>query len=250
VEADRPEVLSALSQRMLDCVGLPIAYFDRDQCFRFANAAFVDWLGKSADEVIGRSVAEVDGEDVLPLYRAYVESALEGERTGFERQLAAPGRRLWVRVDYHPPRSQWCSGVIVTYIDVDNLKRLELEAGQREHRLRLVTDSIGAPILYCDRQLKLRFANRPFGDLVGVPADDLLGHALRDAVGPDAFADLQPRAERAFAGQPESYERRAQHTTASAALGPVGCPTAIRRSGGGIFAVLTDIDDDVQIPRH
>ncbi|MBK7592064.1 MAG: PAS domain S-box protein [Betaproteobacteria bacterium] len=252
MEADRPEVLSALSQRMLDCVGLPIAYFDRDQCFRFANAAFVDWLGKSADEVVGRSVAEVDGEDVLPLYRAYVESALEGERTGFERQLAVPGRpALWVRVDYHPDRdrSGAVRGVIVTYIDVDNLKRLELEAGQREHRLRLVTDSIGAPILYCDRQLKLRFANRPFGDLVGVPADDLLGHALRDAVGPDAFADLQPRAERAFAGHPESYERRAQHIDGSLRWVRVSLLPDRDPSGAvaGIFVVLTDIDDDVQI---
>ena len=56
-------------------------------------------------------------------------------------------------------------GFLVTYSDVDHLKRLELEAGQREHRLRLVTDSVGLPILYFDRQLKLRFANKPFGRL-------------------------------------------------------------------------------------
>ena len=138
---------------------------------------------------------------------------------------------------------------MVTVIDVDNLKRLELEAGQREHQLRLVTDSIGAPIIYCDLLQKLRFANRPFGELVGVPAEDLLGHALRDAVGPDAYADLLPRAERAVAGHPESYERRAQRLDGSPRWGPVSMLPDREPSGSvaGIFVVFTDIDDDVRI---
>jgi PAS domain S-box-containing protein len=67
-------------------------------------------------------------------------------------------------------------GFLVTYSDVDHVKRLELEAGQREHRLRLVTDSVGVPILYVDRQLKIRFANQPFADWIGINYDDLLGH--------------------------------------------------------------------------
>ena len=71
-------------------------------------------------------------------------------------------------MDYHPDRTPQglVRGFLVSYSDVDNLKRLELEAGQREHRLRLVTDSVGLPILYFDRQLKVRFANKPFGNCV------------------------------------------------------------------------------------
>ena len=115
-----------------------------------------------------------------PLYHAYADAALEGERTGFERQLVTAGRpTIWIRVDYYPDRASTgrVRGFLVTYSDVDHLKRLELEAGQREHRLRLVTDSVGVPILYVDRQLKIRFANQPFADWIGVPHDDLLGHA-------------------------------------------------------------------------
>ena len=124
---------------------------------------------------------------------------------------STPGRPpIWIRVDYYPDRTPQGAvrGFLVTYADVDNLKRLELEAGQREHRLQLVTDSVGASILYFDRQLKVRFANKPFGDWIGVPPDDLLGHPVRDVLSGEAFAELQGYIERAFAGATVSYERR------------------------------------------
>ena len=103
-------------------------------------------------------------------WRSVEEAAIEGERTGFERQLVTAGRPpIWIRVDYYPDRaaSGRVRGLLVTYSDVDHLKRLELEAGQREHRLRLVTDSVGVPILYVDRGLKIRCAHRHFAETLG-----------------------------------------------------------------------------------
>jgi PAS domain S-box-containing protein len=206
------EALAALSQHKLNALGVPLAYVDRNQRYRFANKAMLDWLGKRTNEVVGREVIEVLGRDVYQLYHAYIDAALSGERTVFERQLVTPGRpSLWIRVDYHPDRTAQgqVRGFLVSYSDVDNLKRLELEAGQREHRLRLVTDSVGLPILYFDRQLKLRFANKPFGTWIGVPADDVLGHALKEVLPADALAEMQGYIERAFAGATVSYEHHA-----------------------------------------
>src|SRR5437660_5892470 len=244
--------LTALSQRKLNALGLPLAYVDRNQRYRFANTAFLTWIAKRHEDVIGREVIEVVGRDVYALYNAYIDAALDGERTTFERQLAASGRPpIWIRVDYYPDRSLQGTirGFLVTYADVDNLKHLELEAGQREHRLQLVTDSVGASILYFDRQLKVRFANKPFGDWIGIAADDLLGHAVRDVLAGEAFAELQGYIERAFAGATVSDERRDKRAG--------GEPRWVRVSlfpdrdqGGriaGAFVVMTDIEEDVRI---
>ena len=251
-EALERDGLTALSQRKLNALGLPLAYIDRDQRYRFANTAFLTWIAKRHEDVIGREVIEVVGRDVYALYNAYIDAALDGERTTFERQLAASGRPpIWIRVDYYPDRSLQGTirGFLVTYADVDNLKHLELEAGQREHRLQLVTDSVGASILYFDRQLKVRFANKPFGDWIGIAADDLLGHAVRDVLAGEAFAELQGYIERAFAGATVSYERRDKRAG--------GEPRWVRVSlfpdrdqGGriaGAFVVMTDIEEDVRI---
>ena len=98
--------LLALSQRKLNALGLPLAYIDRQQRYRFVNRAFCDWTAKRSEDVVGREVIEVVGRDVYALYQAYIEAALAGERTGFERQLVSPGRpTIWIRVDYYPERS-------------------------------------------------------------------------------------------------------------------------------------------------
>ncbi|HSV20190.1 MAG TPA: PAS domain-containing protein [Casimicrobiaceae bacterium] len=244
--------LIALSQRKMNALGIPLAYIDRNQRYRFANKAFLDWLGKRVDEVVGREVIEVVGRDIYQLYHAYVEAALGGERTGFERQLATPGRPpIWIRVDYYPDRSALgqVRGYLVTYSDVDHLRRLEIEAGQREHRLRLVTDSVGLPILYFDRQQKLRFANRPFADWIGAQADDLIGHPLRDFMSSDALTEMQGYIERAFAGATVSYERRERKASGESRWVRVTLFPDREVGGrvGGAFAVFHDIDDDVRI---
>ena len=252
VDASDRDGLAALSQRKLNALGIPVAYVDRNQRYRFANKAFTDWLGKRSDEVVGREVIEVVGRDVYALYHAYVEAALGGERTGFERQLATTGRpAIWIRVDYYPDRNAQgqVRGYLVTYSDVDHLRRLEIEAGQREHRLRLVTDSVGLPILYFDRHQKLRFANKPFADWIGAQADDLVGHALRDVLPSDALTEMHAYIERAFAGATVSYERHERKASGELRWVRVTLFPDREVGGrvGGAFAVFHDIDDDMRI---
>ncbi len=215
------EALLALSQRKLNALGLPVCYIDAQQRYRFVNRAFLDWTGKAQAEVLGREVIEVDGRELYQLYGAYLDAALAGERVSFERQLSSVKRNaFWIRVDYYTDRGPRgdIRGVLATYTDVDNIKRLELEAGAREHRLRIVTDSVGLPIFYFDRGQRLRFANKPYGDYIGIPIDDLLGQPLKNFVAPDALAEMQSYIERAFAGATVSYERRERPASGRAAL--------------------------------
>src|ERR1043166_940946 len=175
------DALLALSQRKLNALGVPVCYVDPDEHFRFVNRACLAGTGKPAAEVLGREIVEIDGRELYQLYRAYIAAALSGERVSFERQLSSAKRNaFWIRVDYYPdrgPRGE-IRGFLATYTDVDHIKRLELEAGEREHRLRLVTDSVGLPICYFNRALKRRFANKPYGAYVGRAVEDLIGQPL------------------------------------------------------------------------
>ena len=246
------EALLALSQRKLNALGLPVCYIDVDQRYRFVNRAFLDWSGKPQSEVIGREVVEVDGRELYQLYHAYLEAALNGERVSFERQLSSVKRNaFWVRVDYYPDRGPRgdIRGVLATYTDVDNIKRMELEAGEREHRLRIVTDSVSLPIFYFDRAFRLRFANKPYGEYIGVAVDDLLGQPLKNFVAPDALDEMMGYVERAFAGATVSYDRRERPASGELrwvriTLFPDREPG---RRTGGAFAVINDIEDDVRI---
>ena len=246
------EALLALSQRKLNALALPVCYIDADQVYRFVNRAFLDWTGKSHNEVIGREVVEVEGRELYQVYHAYIEAALSGERVSFERQLSSAKRNaFWIRVDYYPdrgPRNE-VRGFLATYTDVDSTKRLELEAGEREHRLRLVIDSVGVPIFYFDRAQRLRFANKPYGAYIGIPIEDLIGQPLKNFLAPDALNEMQGYVERAFAGATVSYERRER--PASGELRWVRMTLFPDREPGGrtggAFVVINDIEDDVRI---
>ena len=245
------DALPALSQRTLNALGVPLAYVDRAERYRFANRTFLEWTGRRAEEVIGHQVLEVVGRDTYQLYQAYLQSALRGERTGFERQLVAPGRApFWIRVEYYPDYGPQGSvrGVLVMYSDIDELKRVEIESGQREHRLRLVTDNAGSAIFYLDRQMRIRFANQPFADAAGTTGDALVGRPIEEVLDTDAWRELQGYLERVFAGAKMTYERRERTATGELRWGRV--TLFPDRHGGrvvGAFAVLTDIEDDVRV---
>ncbi len=241
----------ALSQRKLNALGMPLAYVDVRQRYRFANRALLEWTGKRQDEVIGHEVSEVVGRDIHELYHAYLQAGLRGERTGFERQLVGPGRPpFWIRVEYYPDRGPdgVVRGLVVTYSDIDQLKRIEIESGQREHRLRLVTDNAGSAIFYLDRQLRVRFANQPFAEATGSTTTDVVGQPINAVLPRDAWSDLQAHLDRVFDGAKVTYER--QDRTASGELRRTRVSLLPDRHGGrvvGAFAVLTDIQDDFEV---
>ncbi|HSS71151.1 MAG TPA: PAS domain-containing protein [Casimicrobiaceae bacterium] len=246
------EALLALSQRKLNALALPVCYIDAEQHFRFVNRAYLDWTERSSSEVIGREIIEVEGRELYQLYHAYIEAALSGERVSFERQLSSAKRNaFWVRVDYYPdkgPRGE-IRGFLATYTDVDSIKCLELEAGEREHRLRLVIDSVGLPIFYFDRALRLRFANKPYGNYIGVPVDDLLGQPLKNFIASDALSEMHGYVERAFAGATVAYDRRERPASGDLRWVRITLFPDREPGGrtGGAFVVINDIEDDIRI---
>ena len=244
--------LVALSQRKLNALQTPLAYVDRGRRVRFANTAFLEWIGKRVTEVVGRELADVLGREHQQFFGAYVDAVLAGEQTSYEWQVVLAGRSAaWVRVDYFPDRNQQGNvrGFLATWSDVDQLKSLEVEAGQREHRLRLVTDSVGLPILHFDRQRRLRFVNRPFSEWIGIAPDDLLGHTLDEFLPSDALIEMQGYIERAFAGATVSCERRERRATGDLRWVRITLFPDREMSGRvcGAFAVWSDIEDDVRV---
>ena len=87
---------SALCQQSLDMAfsekrlrtitdNLPVAisYVDQQERYRFVNATMHAWTNTRSDEVIGRTLLEVVGEELYSKRRAYYRRALAGERVEF-----------------------------------------------------------------------------------------------------------------------------------------------------------------------
>lgn len=88
--AERTEALSRSEERLrliTDAVPALIAYFDREQVYRFANRGYAEWFGRRKDDVPGRSIAEVMGAQLHAELLPQIDAVLEGRSVSYEYSL-------------------------------------------------------------------------------------------------------------------------------------------------------------------
>jgi diguanylate cyclase (GGDEF)-like protein/PAS domain S-box-containing protein len=105
-----------------------IALLDRNLVFLAANNALLEAWGRRPDQVIGRHVKEVIGEELFELRRPIHERVLAGESLTGETwvQLPQQGRRYW-SVHYDPYRDSDGNVIAMVVIarDITDQKRVE-----------------------------------------------------------------------------------------------------------------------------
>ncbi|PZP28220.1 MAG: hypothetical protein DI603_19940 [Roseateles depolymerans] len=81
------------------------------------------------------------------------------------------------------------------------------ELAQTSRDLRAVLDAMPSSIAGWDRNLRLRLANRAYGDFFGRPPEQLLGAALPELLGPDVYELSRPNIEAVLRGEEQHFER-------------------------------------------
>lgn len=121
--------LNILGLKVADRISAMLAYWDKNLICRFANSAYVDWFGKSKEEMIDKiTIKELLGplfEKNLP----YISGALKGEIQTFEREIPLPsGGTRHSLANYYPDIVNGeVIGFFVHVADVTPLKFLENE---------------------------------------------------------------------------------------------------------------------------
>ena len=123
-----------------------ISYVDRHQRYRFSNRTYDAWFGIPHEEMIGRTVAEVFGDDAYARMSQDIERCLDGQTVEFEFTNGEGSQRRTMQVSCVPhlgPLTQYGSEVLGFYMlanDVTALKRaqedLRFAAVQLQHDAR------------------------------------------------------------------------------------------------------------------
>ncbi len=118
-----------------------------------------------------------------------------------------------------------------------------LQARSRE--LRLLVDAMPAMIAYVAAGERFLFHNRIYAQWLGIPSSRIDGHPVREVVGREAYAVIEPHLKRALAGEEVHYER--QETLSDGRLRELAIVYVPHRGAGGevlgCYALLTDITD-------
>ncbi|QFY44115.1 PAS domain-containing protein [Candidatus Methylospira mobilis] len=86
-----------------DALPCMIGYWDRDLRCKFANRAYLEWFGRSPDDLLGESIQDLLGKRLFDLNKPYISGALTGVKQQFERTLTkANGNIGYTLANYIP----------------------------------------------------------------------------------------------------------------------------------------------------
>ena len=77
-------------QLIINAMPILISYVDHEERFRLNNAAYLEWYGLTPQELYGRTIREVIGEEAYFLRSPFIEEALAGRPCSFS--LSTPHR--------------------------------------------------------------------------------------------------------------------------------------------------------------
>ena len=193
-----------------DNIGLPISYIRADETIGFYNKTGEEWNGIAEQDVLGKSVQEAFGEDVVGFVRPYLDKALAGEHVSYERLGDYPSRGLrWVRGHMVPDRREdgRVAGVYTVLTDIHDDVVMRDNLLQQERQLRLFTDNIPESIAYIDTGRRYKFVNNTFLRQRGKSRHEVIGRTTEEVLGVEAARLADPHVAKALAGQTVTYER-------------------------------------------
>lgn len=251
-EHPRDDPSARTIERLVNVVALPIGRWDRDARLVFCNAPYLMWSGRSRDDLIGRTLAELYGEAAWERARPAFERAFRGATTSYERLLGhgtLAGR--WARIQVFPDAD--AAGevhsvfTIATDIHEDVTAREALVAARV--RLDRFTENIPYPLTYVDGEFVLRFVNKAYCEMAGKPADQLLGRHIGAVRGQKRWAEHEPHFRRALEGKTVQYTRLVDGLANSPQGGPRWMRTSYvpdfdeRGLVVGLYTVTIDVHD-------
>jgi PAS domain S-box-containing protein len=113
-----------------DTMPAAAVHCSRDGRFLWVNACYARWVARSPEEIVGRDIADVVGDEAMRWLETYIARVLKGEQLQYERlaRLEGLGER-WVSWVYTPTHDGW----VAIGTDIHERKLAE-EALRQEHQ--------------------------------------------------------------------------------------------------------------------
>ncbi len=195
---------------LISSTKIAVVFLDTDFRVRNFTPEAVDLFPLLRSD-IGRPISDLDhralDSDLLADAREVLKTLAPVQREVRSRDRRAFVRRLL------PYRTQdnRIEGVVATFQDVTELKRVESELVAQRESLELVTDAMPALIAYVDHSETYRFVNGRYEQWFGIPREEVVGKTTREVLGERAHEQMRHAISEALAGERVTWEGDLAH---------------------------------------
>jgi PAS domain S-box-containing protein len=181
------------------------AIFDVDArgVITLANRRMAEMLGLPLEQLIGSKYADYVHPDERTTASAATSSLIEGKTHAIDRERRyrrVDGSEFWGRVTGRriSDAEGRVIGLVSVIVDITEARRAGEALRQNEARLRELFDNFPLAVAHMDKAQRITFANRHYRESYG---EDFEGRTVREFVGEQVYAVLEPLIAKALAGE-------------------------------------------------
>ncbi|HEY2629631.1 MAG TPA: PAS domain-containing protein [Usitatibacter sp.] len=167
-------------RQVIDSIPTPMCYVDAEERYRYVNDSFLSYVGLTSEQIIGRSVRDVLGDDRWGLLTPSMMRVRSGETLAVERLVRfADGRKRWMTVRLTPRFSGGeYLGYYATTSDIHEQKMVEEELRRANTILSAHFDNTPLAVIEWDTALRVARWSGQSEAIFGWSAPETLGRTL------------------------------------------------------------------------
>ena len=187
-------------REVVQSVPVMLGYVDREQRYKYANRAYLEWNSTSLDAILDRKVSDFFGQDVYATIKPRIEAALNGEEQRFfVERIARMGQVRTLQASYVPDirADKTVRGLFFSILDISD----HLVAGSDPKAMfERIFESGPTGIVLVDSEFRFLSVNQRFCQMLGYEAEELIGRKFVDITHPDDIDVSTTQTQGAFEG--------------------------------------------------
>ena len=180
-------------RRLIDTLPVCISYVDANLHYRLNNKTYEDWFGISRDDLIGKHIKDILGEETFAANRQHYEAILSGETVTFENTIPLEDGKVRHVVGTHVPDlgvNGEVRGFFALITDITDRVNVENSIRDSEERFHKIFNNSNDAIYLIDIENdKIVDANPKACQMLGYSREEFLSLSI-SAIHPREMPEL------------------------------------------------------------